>query len=94
MGNEKGGARRKTNTMADVIDETQNDNQIVQEIMESLESRRPKSDQEKTDLVVANITTPISATTIRQALDPALGGMSKMKVVIRVNNHEADKLQQ
>ena len=80
--------------MAGMIDETQNDNQFVREIIESLESRRPKSDHERTHLVVAKITTPISATTIRQALDPALGGMSKMEAAIRVNNHEVDKLRQ
>ena len=63
--------KQAANVVASVQEETEHD-AFVSEILETLETRRPKSENEKTAISVAKILTPIMAQTINKAVEPAI----------------------
>ena len=80
--------------MAAATREEEPNSDFVNDIVESLEARKPRNDIEKNAISVAKILTPILATTINKAVEPAVKGVQKMQAAIRKNSYELDRLQQ
>ena len=67
---------------------------IVQDLLDDLESKKSKTEHEKTALAVAKLLTPILSAVVTRIMEPVNNGTQKMQAAIRKNSYDLDKLQQ
>ena len=67
---------------------------MARELVEELESIRPKSEADKMALAAAKVLIPVLRTAIGPSVEPAVAKSAKMRAGFRKNAYNLDKLQQ